>query len=143
NFHITPILQDGGTYSVEVTHGTSSNIPTDLQVGIAQSGCTGLPSSSTAFNQLPDNVWRSVGTLTVNAGVTNPTITFTKLAGASGTGQRIYADAVRFINLADPCLSVPQLVTVNGPLAAGQTFVDVPGVTNISIAVPVYADGVR
>lgn len=143
-FRVTPILQAGANYSVEVTHGTSSNIPTDLQVGISQTNCTGLASSTTAFNQVPDNVWRSVGTITVAAGVTNPTIVFTKTAGSTGTGQRIYADGVRFINLADPCLaSLPQLITVNGPLAAGQTFVDVPAVTNIATAVTVYADGVQ
>jgi hypothetical protein len=139
-FTVIPTLQEGQTYSVEVTHPTSSNIPTDLMVGIAQVGCTGLPADTPEFNQTPANVWRLIGNITVDIGVTTPTITFTKLPGSSGTGQRFYADGVRFINLSDPCLTaLPAIPTVNGPLAAGQTFVDVPAVDVTAIAVTVYA----
>lgn len=144
SFRVTPTLANaGGTYLVEVTHGVSSSIPTDLQVGIGVTGGTGLPATTTSFNQTPANVWRSVGTIVLDSGVNNPTITFTKQAGATGTGQRFYADAVRFTDASDPCLNFPAIVTVNGPLAAGQTFVDVPTVDSTAIAVTVYADGVQ
>ena len=140
-FVVTPTLMPGGTYHVEVTHGTSSNIPTDLMVGILQGNCIGLPDTTTEFNQLPANTWRRVGTITVDPGVTTPTLTFTKLAGSSGTGQRFYMDAIQFINTADPCLSgPPQLATVNGPLAAGQTFVVVPNVATNATKITVFAD---
>jgi hypothetical protein len=142
-FRVTPTLANaGGTYLVEVTHPTSSNIPTDLQAGVSATGGTGLPTSTTAFNQSNPNVWRTVGTIVLDAGVNQPTITFTKLAGSSGTGQRFYADAVRFTDLSEPCLAVPQIATVNGPLAAGQTYVLVPTVGTTNTNVTVYADGV-
>lgn len=143
-FKVTPHLQEGATYSVEVTHGTSSNIPTNLLASISQSGCTGLPAETSAFDQNPANAWRRVGEITVDFGVTNPVITFAKLPGASGAGQRFYADAIRFLNVSDPCLAgLPRLQTVNGPLAAGQTHVDVPSVDGSATTVTVYANGIQ
>lgn len=142
-FILSPTLQAGGRYHVEVTHGTSANIPTNLMVGIVQISCTGLPDTTPEFNQTPANTWRRIGTITLDPGVEIPTLIFTKREGSSGTGQRLYMDAVQFINATDPCLSgPPQLATVNGPLAAGQTFVRVPNVATNATKITVYADGV-
>ncbi len=141
-FQVDPILGvPGGRYLVEVTHATSANIPVDLIVSNFVVGGTGLPETTSAFDQLPDNVWRTVGTLQLDPGVSQPTVVFSKLSG-SGVGQRFYADAIRFTEASDPCLSaLPQLTTVNGPLAAGQTFVIVPNVNSNATRVRVYADG--
>ena len=81
----------------------------------------------------------------MDAGVTQPTVTFSYATGAlNSSSARWYSDAFRFINLSEPCVTaLPQLTTVNGPLAAGQAFVDVPGVDASAIAVTVYADGVQ
>ena len=49
-------------------------------------------------------------------------------------------DGYRFAYAGDPCINVPQIATVNGPLAAGQTFVNVPGVSTLATNVSVYAD---
>lgn len=141
-FTVYPVLEAGGTYHVEVTHGTSSNIPLDLMVGIQTVGGSGLPGTTAEFNQLPANAWRRVGTLVLDPGQTTPTITFTKLEGATGPANRFYMDAIRFVNAGDPCLQgPPELKTVNGPLAAGQTFVNVPGVDASATTVTAYADG--
>ncbi|HKQ40394.1 MAG TPA: immunoglobulin domain-containing protein [Verrucomicrobiae bacterium] len=139
NFSVNPLLRDGATYTIDITHGTSSGIPDTFNVGVSATGGTVNVTNTPVFARLPDNVWERVGTIVLDAGVTTPTVTFTKLT--AGTG-RFYADAVRF-TLLDPCLSVPDIKTVNGPLAAGQTFVDVPGVTNGAQAVTVYANGVQ
>jgi hypothetical protein len=81
--------------------------------------------------------------VTVNDGVTQPTVTFTYASGMlMASGGRWYSDAFRFVNLSEPCVTaLPQLTTVNGPLAAGQTYVDVPVVDASATAVTVYADG--
>src|SRR5581483_2765011 len=38
------------------------------------------------------------------------------------------------------CQNTPQIVSVNGPLAAGQTTVNVPNVSNTATKVTVYSD---
>lgn len=141
SFSVTPTLANaGGRYIVEATHGVSTSFPTNLLASVTVIGGSGLPTQTTAFARFPENAWREVGTLTLDPGVTTPTVTFTKLPVA-GTAQRIGADAVRFTWADDPGLQTPQIPTVNGPLAAGQTYVDVPTVQSNATAVVVYADG--
>lgn len=144
-FLVSPMLTNaGGKYIVDVTHGKSTNIPTNLLASVTVTGGTGLPATTDMFNQLPDGVWRTVGTVTLDAGVTNPTFTFTKTGGPyTSPVNRFYADAIRFTYAGDPCLQTPQIDTVNGPLAEGQTYVNVPTVLSNATEVIVYADGVE
>ena len=142
---IRPTLIPSNTYALEVAHIIINASP-DLVVNVTYDGCTGTASNTTAFNNtISPSAWVRVGTVTVNDGVTQPTITFTYASGTiASTGGRWYSDAFRFVNLAEPCVTaLPQLTTVNGPLAAGQTFVDVPGISGSAIAVTVYANGIQ
>ncbi len=96
-FNVKPTLATaGGIYSVDISQASSTSIPTDLSVNISVTGGTGLPASTTVFAEAGANTWEAIGTLTLNGGVTVPTVQFTKNTG-SGTGQRFYSDAVRFI----------------------------------------------
>src|SRR6185295_5537062 len=51
---------------------------------------------------------------------------------------RFYMDAVRFENIGDPCYGMVSGLTVDGPLAATQTFVNVAGVTNGATNVTIF-----
>ena len=73
----------------------------------------------------------------VEAGCTHSTIVTGTLAA---TGGRWYSDGYRFTLLGLPCQNTPQIETVNGPLAAGQTFVNVPKVSTNATLVTVYSD---
>lgn len=140
-FTVSPTLaKPGGTYTVEVTHGISSSIPSsNFPISVESTGGSGLPGSTDAFTRYPEHAWRTVGAITLDPGVATPTITFTRPAGVAA--GRFYADAIRFTWADDPGLQTPQIPTVNGPLAAGQTYVDVPTVLSNATAVIVYADG--
>ena len=142
-FAVSPILT-GSVYSVEVTIPASSASP-DMVVNVSAIGGTLSANSTIAFRNTALNTWKLVGYLTNNAGITNPSITFAYASGVSNsTSGRFYADAVRFVNQAEICLTgLGQLNTVNGPLVAGQTFVDVPGVAAGATAVTVYANGIQ
>ena len=141
---ITPTLIPGNTYSLDISHISGNSSP-DVVVSVTYSGCTGTASSTTAFQTAGATTWENVGSITVDDGVTQPSITFTYASGTlASTGGRWYSDAYRFVNQSDPCVSaLPQLSTVDGPLAAGQTFVDVPAIADGAVAVTVYANGVQ
>jgi len=146
-FKIQPtLLEAGGTYYVEVTHGSAASVSADLIVGITTVNGSGLPATTDGFQQTKGvNAWYRIGTLVLEPGQTAPTITFTYQGGTLNTTgpSRFYADAIRFINTNTICITgLPELSVVNGPLAAGQTSVDVAGVTNAATNVSVYADGV-
>lgn len=142
SFSLRPTLGEaGGTYHVEMTHGSAASIADDIIVGITTVGGSGLPASTDGFQETKGvNVWYRIGTLKLDDGETTPTVTFTHQSGAI---DRFYADAFRFINTNLICLlGPPELSVVNGPLGAGQTSVSVPGVASGSTKVTVYADGV-
>ena len=141
---ITPTLVPGATYAMSISH-ISGNASPDILVNITYNGCSGSASNTAAFNSsVVSPNWETIGTITVDAGVTQPSITFTYASGTLGSaGGRWYVDAVRFVNQGDPCTTaLPQLATVNGPLGAGQTYVDVPDVNAAAVAVTVYGDGI-
>ncbi len=107
----------GGSFDVYVTHCASSVSP-DLVASISQSGCTGLPASTTVFQSSFANSWGYVGRLTLNAGVTVPTITFTKSGGTIGASTRMYSDGYKFVYVPPPpsgpsIATQPQSQTVN------------------------------
>jgi len=141
-FRVRPALgESGGMYFMDITF--AGNLESaSIVVGLSAIGATLSTNSTTAFQFAPDktNTWVRVCTVKLDPGTNMPSITFTATAG---TVLRFYADAVRFVNVNDLCLNTPQLSTVNGPLAAGQTSVSVPAVDGAATALTVYADGVQ
>ena len=117
-FIVKPTLnQAGGIYTVEVTHGSASSISADIIVTNSVTGGSMSSSSTTAFQKTEaDNVWMSVGNLTLNAGVVNPTVKFGYSSGTlnSSTG-RFYSDAVRFTHLPLPFVTVQPVSQTNLP----------------------------
>ncbi|MEY5062483.1 MAG: hypothetical protein RLZZ112_447, partial [Verrucomicrobiota bacterium] len=134
---LRPVLPTaGGSYHLEVTSGLrpdgSVPEPGDLVMGISQSGCSGLPPITTAFRLADPNRWRTVGTLTLDPGVTNPTITMSYASGFSSTAAEAYwiFDAVRFVP-ADVDTNPPVITLIGTDLLEiykEATFID-PGAT--------------
>jgi len=143
-------LQNVGVYKIYVTKGESGNASPDIIVTMTATGgdladVNGAPASSIALDMFqaskPNDVWVHVGYLTNST--PSPTLTFTHTSGTiASSGGRWYMDAVWFEYL-DPCTGVAPEVGVNGPLAAGQTFVNVTDVADGATNVTVYADGIE
>jgi len=91
-FQVAPTLPVmGGTYDLYVT--VNSTAGANVVSTITQTGCTGLPATTTAFSVNSANVWTRVGTLTLNLTVTTPSIRFDETAN----DNRFIADAVKFV----------------------------------------------
>ncbi|MGV3774139.1 MAG: hypothetical protein ACO1QB_14660 [Verrucomicrobiales bacterium] len=156
---LTPNLQEGGEYLFEAAFPAPSSQSADMKVSIILEGATltDLSTNTTLNGDVLESsvfqrgagsiaVWRPIGKLVLDPGVSVPSITFTHISGdiSNATTSRFYSDSFRFVNAGDPCLAgLPTLTTVNGPLAAGQTFVRVPGVATNASKITVYADGVQ
>lgn len=142
-FKVTPTLGSASAvYGVYITLNASSE-SSDIVVGVSATGGTLSASTTTAFQGNAASAWKFVCFITNT--VANPAVTFLYSSGTVDTAanHRFYSDAVQFRNLADICATgYPLLSTVNGPLAAGQTSVQVPSVNANATAVRVYANGV-
>jgi hypothetical protein len=104
----------GGTYEVYITQGSATSISTNIIVAVGQSGCTGLPATTTLFQQSGGNTWEYLGRMRLNAGVTVPTLTFTYSGGTFGVGNRMYSDATKYVFIPPPTITnQPQGRTVN------------------------------
>jgi uncharacterized lipoprotein YddW (UPF0748 family) len=118
NYTIKPTLPvSGGTYDVRLTHGSASSLSDDLVVAVTQTGCTGLPATTTIFREPGGNTWEYLGRMTLNPGVSIPTLKFTYSSGtlnADGNG-RMYSDSIKFVYVPPPA---PPTIT-NQP--AGRT----------------------
>ena len=139
---LTPPLQPNSIYRMSISH-IAINASPDLVVNITYEGCAGTATSTTNFNAARANVWEPTSDITTGDGTVPAAIIFTYASGSNAsTGGRWYSDAFKFQN--DSCIfsTLPELVGVTGPLAAGQTFVNVPGIAAGATAVSVYADGV-
>ncbi|MBE0539774.1 MAG: hypothetical protein IH623_00090 [Verrucomicrobia bacterium] len=138
----------GGVYEVSVTIPTTT-APADVTADISVVG--GTLSTNKAVFTAPFNAWNVLCYVTNDVGVVDPEITFTyaetTIFGTnqpgSGFSRRWYPAPLRFKAVDDPCASTPALPPVNGPLAAGQTVVNVAGVGAAATAVTVYANGVQ
>jgi len=153
-FFASPLLAipgPAGVYRIDVTLAAAATSASgDIEVSVWFTNCTGTvvsgkagsPANTTTNFQYasasatPLNVWRTVGYLTNNVGMSQPTVCFQYYSGTVTSSKRFFADAVLFTYMGDLC---PQVAApaVNGPLAAGQTSVFVqnilPGATNINI----------
>ncbi len=114
-FTVKPTLPiAGGTYDVYVTQGSATSISDDILVAVGQSGCAGLPASTTVFQEPGGNTWEYLGRMKLNAGVTMPTLKFTYASGTLMTGYRMYSDATKYFFLAPPMITnQPQSRAVN------------------------------
>jgi len=160
NMDVTPVsgsptyhfssLQHLGVYKIYVTDGESGNASPDLLVNMTATGGDLADTNGNAattitldvFNaSAPNDVWIHVGYITNTT--PNPTLKFTYASGTiASSGGRWYMDAVWFEYMDDPCAGVAPEVGVGGPLAAGQTFVNVTGVSAGATNVTVYAGNV-
>ena len=107
----------GGTFDVFLTH-TSPNSSGDLVATVTQTDCTGLPATTSVFQSPGANTWELVGRITLNPGITVPTVTFTYSSGSLNGTNRMYSDAVKFVYVPPPpsapsISTQPQSQTVN------------------------------
>lgn len=108
----------GGTYDVYITHCGSSVSP-DVVVAVTQTGCSGLPATSTVFQSSGANTWELVGRMTLNSGVTVPSVKFaTNGVGSLSGSARMYSDAIKFVYVPPPpsaplIATQPQSQTIN------------------------------
>src|ERR1039458_4804220 len=138
-FTLSPTVVSGHTYTLyhALPVGATSASAT-IVLGITATGCTGLPSTTDAwqYHGTPTsqwlNTWRTVGTLTASSA--NPTITF---ARSSGTSSRTFAAAFYFV---DQACQTPAVGAIDGPLTNGQTVVNVSGCAFNATAVYVYTN---
>jgi uncharacterized lipoprotein YddW (UPF0748 family) len=137
-FTVKPSLAvAGGTYDVYITQGSAGSISDNLIVAVSQTGCTGLPATTTIFQESGGNSWELLGRMTLNVGVSVPTLTFTYASGTldtSGNG-RMYSDATKYVYVPPPApptiTSQPQGQAINQ--GANATFtVGVTGATPLS-----------
>jgi hypothetical protein len=151
-FYVSPILAHagpGGVYKVEVIMGaTATTASPDIEVSVWFTNCTGTVVSSKAgspantttnfqyvsASATPLNVWRLVGYITNDVGVTQPTVAFQYHSGAV---NRFNADSVLFTYAYDACKAVAT-PAVNGPLAAGQNYVNVQNIIDGVTGIKVY-----
>jgi hypothetical protein len=115
SFSITPTLPvAGGYYDVYLTHGNATSLSDDIVVAVGQSGCSGLPTTTTIFREPGANAWESLGRLKLNAGVSVPVLTFVYSSGMLSGTARLYGDAIKFAYLSPPIITgQPQNRNVN------------------------------
>ncbi len=150
---IKPTLQGtGSVYRVDVTHPITSTVIADTTTEISVVGGTASTNLTLAMGAVANCAWTTVCYITNDPGVSEPELTLTYSAflidgvtpqAPASLSRRWWPTPIRFVEIANPCLNTPALPAVYGPLVAGQTFVDVPGVATNATAVTVYADGAR
>lgn len=114
-FTVKPSLPvAGGSYDVYLTHGNAASLSDDIIVAVNQTNCSGLPATTTIFQQPGGNSWELLGRMNVNPGVSVPTLTFTYSSGTLDTlgNGRMYSDAAKFVFVPPP---QPPVIT-NQPL---------------------------
>jgi hypothetical protein len=138
-FTLSPTVVSGHTYTLyHALPVGATSASADIVLGITATGCTGLPTTTDAwqYHGVPTsqwlNTWRTVGTLVASSA--NPTITFARSSGAS---SRTFAAAFYFVD--QKCLT-PAVGAIDGPLVEGQTVVNVSGCAFNATAVYVYTN---
>lgn len=94
----------GAGYDVYMTHhALAGSISSNIVIGVTQTGCTGLPATTTIFQNPGGNTWEYLGRMNVNPGVSEPVVSFYYVSGSVGSsGQRWYADGVKFVYATPP-----------------------------------------
>ena len=95
---ISPELESGTTYKVEVTFSSSSShmASPDLIVAVSADGVSAstIPNKTPAFQGSGADDWTALGTITPSTN--RPALTFTYVSGTLSRESRWYADAIRF-----------------------------------------------
>lgn len=124
-----PLAVSGGTFDVFLTHGNAGSLSADVTVAVAQTGCTGLPATTTIFRQPGGNTWELLGRMICSPGTNVPVLTFSYSAGTlNSTNGRMYSDAIKFVYVPPPpsgpsIATHPQSQSVNQGSAATFTVV--------------------
>jgi uncharacterized lipoprotein YddW (UPF0748 family) len=103
----------GAGYDVYLTHHSlGGSISPALTIAIGQAGCTGLPLTTTVFQNGGGSTWEYLGRMQLDPNVSQPVITFSYVSGTLSTtpGQRWYADAAKFV-YATPPPDPPEIVS--------------------------------
>lgn len=151
-YNFTSLQHVPGVYKIYVTRGSgttthSTNLTLKMTVDSGQLADTnGVGGSQVIFpftRSSAVNSWIPVGYITNNTA--SPVVTFTYNSGnIDNSNNRWNMDAVYFQYI-DACapngVPVAPQVTVAGPLAAGQNFVNVSGVTAGATNISVFANG--
>jgi len=97
-FKISPELEAGTTYKVEITFGGSSAhaASPDLIVAVSAAGVAAgtILTNTPVFQGAGADNWNSLGTITPSTN--HPTLTFMYVSGTLSKESRWYADAIRF-----------------------------------------------
>jgi len=149
NWSVLPILDPanaGGVYRIEVAHTATSSTTKDATVtawsdyGTVSASCTNSPVFQQSYG---GDVWQTMGYITNQPGTSDPLIYFIVTGGTvNNSGNRLYIDAFKFTHV-DSCDGVVGDLIVTGPLAAGNMYVPVTGVTAGATNVTVYANDVE
>ncbi|MBA4149357.1 MAG: family 10 glycosylhydrolase [Verrucomicrobia bacterium] len=100
SFTVIPTLPvAGGTYDVYLSHGLAGSVSEDIIVSVAQTGCSGLPSTTTIFQKPGANTWELLGRMNLTSGNNSPSLTFTRSSGVLSGSARMYADAIKFVHI--------------------------------------------
>lgn len=149
NWSVLPALaieNAGGVYRIEVAHTATSSCTPDVTVtawselGTVSASCTNSPVFQRGYG---GDTWQTMGYITNQPGISDPLIYFIVTGGTvNNTGNRLYIDAFKFTYV-DLCDGVVGDVVVTGPLAAGNMYVPVTGVTAGATNVTIYANDVE
>lgn len=150
NWSITPALaveNAGGVYRIEIAHATATESPDVLvtawsDYGTVSASCTNSPVFQSGYS---GTAWHTMGYITNQPGISDPVIIFKVTGGTVGPTSnvnRLYIDAFKF-TFVDLCDGVVSELVVNGPLAAGQMFVNVNEVSAGATNVTIYANDVE
>lgn len=104
-YTIRPTLPvSGGTYEVYLTHGVATSISDDIVVAVSQTGCSGLPATTTVHREPGGNTWEYLGRMKLQSGVTVPSLSFSYASGALGSTSRMYSDSTKFVFVPPPTI---------------------------------------
>lgn len=150
NWTVLPTLaieNAGGVYRIEVAHTTASASPNVLvtawsELGTVSASCTNSPVFQSGYS---GTAWHTMGYITNQPGISDPLIYFKVTGGTVGptaNENRVYIDGFKFTYV-DLCDGVVGDLAVAGPLAAGNMYVPVTGVTAGATNVTIYANDVE
>ena len=133
---LTPTLISGGTYILYGTRGgAASSDNADAVFNIGAIGCTVSAAitgffSKTLADHFINNDWKAICTVTLNAAVTAPTVTFTFHSGTpTGTSARVVANGFKFDQVVDGT-GTADCTGITGPVANTDTAVTVTGASS-------------
>jgi hypothetical protein len=71
-------------------------------VAVSQTGCTGLPATTTLYREPGGNTWEYLGRMTCSPATNKPVLTFTYSSGTLNSTNRMYSDSIKFVYVPPP-----------------------------------------